>query len=237
MVTRNELLDRVKELAASARELSAQPTPPANPFDQVSGTPALDALKLNGQVISDGDLQKLLTACEKAKTDEETWKKVAGTVGALLGGLAKLALALLLMVLVACSTPPPIQRASVVEEQALLAFKQDHDAIVKALFDDLALALETQIRLIEDYEIKAKGNAVAQADLAALLGQARKKREETAAKLDLLRVKVKAADRNFEIALQIHASIAAFLNRASFNMDDVAGLLGQVSGLKDTLGK
>ncbi len=235
MASRADVLDRVKELVASARELSAQPP---NPFDQVGATPALDALKLNGAVISDADLTALLGAVEKAKHDDETWAKIAGTVGALLGGLAKAALSMLVAFLtLGCSTPPPIQRASVVERQALEAFKQDHDAIVKALFDDLALAFETQIRLIEDYEIKAKGNAVAQADLMALLSQARKKREETAAKLDALRAKVKSADRNFEIALQIHDAIDGFLNRKSFGMDDVAGLLGQVAGLKDGLAK
>lgn len=230
MATRDELLDKVKDLMAAARDLSASPP---NPFSAVSGTPALDALKLNGSVLSDADLSKLLAEVEKAKSDDDTWKKVAATVGGLLGGLAKGILALLVVLgLAACSTPPPIQRASLIEGQAMAAFKSDHDLIVLALFSDLALALETQIQLIENYEIKSKGAAVSQADLSLLLEQGRKKRAEIAAKLDALRAKVKTADKNYEIAVQIHQSIATFLDRPAFDMSDVSGLIGDVVALK-----
>lgn len=237
MASKEEVLEKTKALIKAAQDLSAHPPPP-NPFDAVSGTPALDALKLNGQVISDADLAKLLGEVEKAKTDQEAWKKVAGTIGGFLGGLAKgVILPLLAVVLIGCSTPPPIKQASQVEYEALVAFKADHDAMVAALFSDLALALETQVRLIEDYEIKAKGATVAQADLMALLGQARTKREELTKKLDALRAKLKTADRNFEIALQIQQSIDAFLNRSTFNVDDVAELIGTVYDLKAKQGK
>lgn len=84
--TRQEVLDTAGKLLRQLKEAAA------NPFDQVSGTPALDALKLNGAVISDADLEKLLGAVEKAKTDQETWNKVAGAIGSLIGGLAKAAL-------------------------------------------------------------------------------------------------------------------------------------------------
>ncbi len=142
------------------------------------------------------------------------------------------------LVLAGCgSTPPPVKEASKVEREALLAFKADHDAIVDALFSDLHLALETQIRLIENYEIKAKGPNVPAADLAKLLEQARQKREETAAKLKALRAKVKTADRNFEIALQIHDSIDSFLRRAAFDGASAEDLIRQVGGLKDSLGE
>ncbi len=88
-MTRTEMLDKVKTLVEASRELSAEAP---NPFDQVSGTPALDNLKLNGQVISDEDLGKLLGAVEKAKTDDEMWGKVAGVVGKLVNNLAGVAL-------------------------------------------------------------------------------------------------------------------------------------------------
>jgi len=237
MPSKEEVLEKTKELLKAAQDLSAHPPPP-NPFDAVSGTPALDALKLNGQVITDADLTKLLADVEKAKTDQETWTKVAKTIGGLLGGLAKgVILPLLAVVFIGCSTPPPIKQASQVEYEALVAFKSDHDAMVTALFSDLALALETQVRLIEDYEIKAKGATVAQADLTTLLGQARTKREDLTKKLDLLRAKLKTADRNFEIALQIQQAIDSFLNRSTFSVDDVADLIGTVYDLKGKQGK
>lgn len=237
MASKEEVLEKTKELIKAAQDLAAHPPPP-NPFDAVSGTPALDSLKLNGQVISDADLQKLLADVEKAKTDEETWKKVTGAIGGLLGGIAKkVIIPVLLLVVIGCSTPPPIKQASQVEYEALVAFKADHDSMVAALFSDLALALETQVRLIEDYEIKAKGATVAQADLMTLLGQARTKREDLSKKLDALRAKLKTADRNFEIALQIQQSIDAFLNRSTFNVDDVADLIGTVYDLKSKQGR
>ena len=84
--SRQEVLDTAKTLLTQLKDVSS------NPFDQVSGTPALDALKLNGQVISDDDLKGLLTAVEKAKTDNEMWGKVAGAIGTLVGSLAKAAI-------------------------------------------------------------------------------------------------------------------------------------------------
>src|SRR3990172_9571294 len=126
MASKEEVLEKTKELIKAAQDLSAHPPPP-NPFDAVSGTPALDALKLNGQVISDADLTRLLADVEKAKTDQETWTKVAKTIGGLLGGLAKgVLLPLMAVVFLGCSTPPPIKQASQVEYEALIAFKTDH---------------------------------------------------------------------------------------------------------------
>jgi len=236
MATKEEVIEKTKALITAARDLSASAPPSSNPFDAVSGTPALDNLKLNGQVISDQDLATLLSDVEKAKTEDAAWVKVASTVGNLVGSLAKgVILPCLAIILSAgCSTPPPIQRASAVQGEALLAFKSDHDKIVAALFSDLALALETQIQLIENYEIKLKGANIPAADLSTLLGQARTKRTEIGAKLEALRAKVKTADRNFEIAYQIYQSIDGFLNRPSFTSGDVADLIGQVFTLKGT---
>lgn len=137
----------------------------------------------------------------------------------------------MLMACAGCGTPAPVREAVRVEAEALRAFKADHDAIVEALFSDLHLALETQIRLIENYELKAKGPTVTQADLAALMEQARKKREEVAEKLKALRAKVKTADRNFEIAMQIHDTVASFLKGGDYSGPAVDGLLENVTGL------
>jgi hypothetical protein len=223
---------------ASAADVSKQAAP-ANPFDQVNTTiPALENLKLNGQVISDEDLNKLLGEVEKAKSNDETWAKVAGTIGSLLGGLAKGILGVLIAaVFVGCATPPPIQRAVQVERDAMLAFKDDHDKIVDALFTALEGEMEKQIQLIENYEVKLKGANLAQADVQTLMVQARKKREELGLAMQAYRGKTKLADRNFEIALQIHDSIAGFLNRSSFDMNDVVGLVDTTLDLKDTLKK
>jgi hypothetical protein len=233
MGSRAEVLDRTKELLIASRDLTANPS---NPFDAVSGTPAMDNLTLNGAVITEADLTKLLGEIEKAKTDEEMWKKVAGTIGSLIGGLAKgLIVLTLIFALVGCSTPPSVKQASQIERQAVVAFKADHDAIVKALFSDLALALETQIRLIEDYEIKAKGATVNQVDLMTLLAQARKKREEIAQKLDTHVAKVKEADANFTIFLRIHDAIDAFLQRKTFGAEDLEQLFTQIIPLWNTV--
>jgi len=249
MGSRADVLDKVKELLTAARDLSATAPPPstgvptaqADPFQQVSGTPALDALKLNGQVISDADLATLLAQIEKAKTDDGTWKNVAGAVGGLLKSLAPLLLAALAILCaflpVGCATPPPIEQASTVEAQAFQAFKSDHDAIVKALFDDLSLALETQVRLIEDYEIKLKGANVPQADLEKLLAQGRAKRDELAAKLVAYRTQIAGADKNFTIALQIHEAVDSYLRRPPFDASSFSGLLGQITPLLDLIKK
>lgn len=117
----------------------------------------------------------------------------------------------------------------------MAAFKADHDAIIAAYHADLTLALETQIRLIEDYEIKLKGPTAKAEDLTALMAQARDKRTEIAAKLAAISAKVKTADRNFEIALQIHAAIDSFLNRPTVSEEDVQGLFQTIMGLKDQL--
>lgn len=140
-------------------------------------------------------------------------------------------LPVLLLCFAACETPPPVREALRVESEAMYAFKDDHDRIVESLFSDLQGALEQQVRLIENYEIKAKGAQIAQADLMQLLEQARKKREEIAEKVRLLKIKVKAADKNFEIALQVHASVTSFLSSGSFGGAAVDGLMQQVSGL------
>jgi hypothetical protein len=238
VATKEQVLEDLKRLMASAADVSKQAAP-ANPFDQVSTTiPALENLKLNGQVISDEDLNKLLDEVEKAKSNDETWAKVAGTIGSLLGGLAKGILGILIaVVFVGCSTPPPIQRASKVEREAMLAFKDDHDKIVDALFAALEGEMEKQIQLIENYEVKIKGANLAQADVQTLMTQARKKREELGLAMQKYREKTKLADRNFEIALQIHDSIAGFLDRKAFDMNDVAGLVDTTLNLKDTLKK
>jgi hypothetical protein len=236
MPTRNELLEKTKELVQLARDLSAEKVDVSNPFSQVSGTPHLDGLKLNGAVISDADLAKLLGDIEKAKSNDDTWKKIAGTVGSLIGSLAKGVIFICLFALIGCGgTPPPIQQASSIEADAMRTFKADHDAIVAAYHSDLALSLETQVRLIEDYEIKSKGSAMDQAALTTLLTQARAKREEIAARLAIISANVKTADKNFEITMKMHGAIDEFLRRPGFEIGDVTNLLGDIMGLKEQL--
>lgn len=230
MATKEEVLDTAKKLIQQVRDLSAAPP---GPFDQVSGTPALDALKLNGNVISDEELKKLLDGVDKAKVNEESWVAFAKSLGSFVGAVAKAVIVLLLAVLfVGCATPPAVRQAHQVEQQAFTAFKLDHDAVVNALLSDLALALETQIRLIEIYEIKAKGDPVNQAVLLPLLTAARAKREEVASKLEVHRAKIKSADGNYEIAVQIHTAIGQFLGHGSIDASDVDALAEQVSALK-----
>ena len=137
----------------------------------------------------------------------------------------------LLLVLAACETPAPVKEASRVEAEALRAFKADHDAILEALLSDLQGALEQQVRLIENYEIKAKGAQVPQAQLMQLLEQARKKREEIDTKMKALKVKVAAADKNFEIAMQVHAAVSSFLDGGNYTGAAVDDLFQKVSGL------
>lgn len=236
MTPKDQVLEDLKRLILSATSASK---PSTDPFDQVNTTIAsLENLKLNGPVLSDAELNKLLAEVEKAKDDAETWEKIAGTVGSFLGGLAKGLLGILIaVVFVGCSTPPPIQRAVVVERQALLAFKQDHDKIVDALFTALEDELEKQIRFIENYEVQLKGALIAQVDVQTLMTQARKKRDELKTAMQQYREKVKAADKNFEIALQIHDSISGFLNRKSYDMNDVVDLSDQTLNLKETMQK
>ena len=237
MTPKDQVLEDLKRLIVSAS--SAQKSAPANPFDQVDTTiKPLEDLKLNAPVLSDADLQKLLSEVEKAKDDAETWAKVAGTVGSLLGGLAKGLLGILVaVVFVGCSTPPPIQNAVLVERQAMLAFKQDHDKIVDALFTALEEELEKQIRFIENYEIQLKGATLTQADVQTLMTQARKKRDDLKTAMQQYRDKVKTADKNFDIALQMHDSVSGFLNKKSYDMQDVVDLSSQVLQLKETLQK
>ena len=232
MATKEEVLETTKKLLQQVKDLSGAASS-SNPFDQVSGTPALDALKLNGNVISDEDLKKLLDAVDKAKVNEESWVAFAKSLGSFVGAVAKAAIVLLLAFLfIGCATPPAIRQAHQTELQAFTAFKADHDAVVNALLADLALALETQIRLIENYEIKVKGDPVAAATLMPLLDAARAKREEIAKKLDAHRVRIKSADGNYDIAVQIHTAIGQFLGHGSIDASDVDALAEMVGTLK-----
>lgn len=237
MATKEQVLEDLKRLIVSAS--AASKSSAADPFDQVDTTiQPLENLKLNGPVLSDAELNKLLTEVEKAKNDTETWEKIAGTVGSLLGGLAKGLLGILIAVMfIGCATPPPIQRAVLVERAAILAFKSDHDKIVDALFNALEDELEKQIRFIENYEIQLKGVTIAQADIQMLMTQARKKRDDLKTAMQQYREKVKGADKNFEIALKIHDSISGFLNRKSYDMNDVVDLDDQTSNLKEDMQK
>ncbi len=242
MATREQVLDTAKDLLVQLRDLSAgdaaggtlplPPSVPSNPFDQVSGTPALDALKLNGNVISTSELNTLLAQVEAAKTNEDDWITVAKALGAFAGALAKAFLVFLVAALfVGCATPLPVKQAEATELQAFVAFKKDHDAIVTALLSDLALALENEIQLIENYEIRAKGATVAQADLMTLLNQARAKRADIAKKMEAHRAMIATADGNYQIALEVHAAVSDFLGHDGITVNDLDTLLSTVLSL------
>jgi hypothetical protein len=74
---RDSLVDITKGFVAASRRVVAEDKAAAtddNPFDQVSGTPALDALKINDEELTEEQLQQLLDKIEAAKSDPEMWK-------------------------------------------------------------------------------------------------------------------------------------------------------------------
>jgi len=202
-VSQEKIVDLTKALVTTSHEVVAAES---DPFDQVSGTPALDDLKLNGVTLSDEELTELIAKVEAAKTDPEVWKTVAESVGAMLK-ILMLALGLLLMV--GCATPAEVHQAMDAEAKAFGVFKSDHDIIVRAYHDDLKLALDRQIDLILKYELLAAG--ADEAKKAALIQGATTKRTEIQAQLEAHIKRIIQADGNYAIAMKIHAAVAQYM--------------------------
>jgi hypothetical protein len=203
---REKVVDLTKELVTASREAATE----ENPFDQVSGTPALDELKIGGEALSDEQLQELLDKIEAAKSDTEMWKAVTNVLGVALKGLVLLLSLLMLVTLTGCaSTPVEIREAMDIEKKAFGVFKGDHDAIVTAYHADLTLALDRQVQIIMKYELQAAGDD--EAKKARIIEQAGVKRAEIQQLLDRHMANVKQADNNYAIALKIHAAVEQYL--------------------------
>jgi hypothetical protein len=210
---RDSLVDITKGFVAASRRVVAEDKAAAtddNPFDQVSGTPALDALKINDEELTEEQLQQLLDKIEAAKSDPEMWKALTNVLGVALKGLVLLLSLLMLVTLTGCtSTPVEIREAMQIEKKAFGVFKSDHDIIVKAYHADLTLALDRQVEIIMKYELKAAGND--EAKKARIIEQAGVKRAELRKRLDQHMMNVKQADNNYLIALKIHAAVERYL--------------------------
>jgi hypothetical protein len=211
--SRDKLVDLTKALVTTSRDVVAEEKDAAsddNPFDQVSGTPSLDALKINDEALTDEQLAELLTKIEEAKSDPETWEAVTNVLGLALKGLVLFLSLLMTVTLIGCaSTPVEIRDAMDIEKKAFGVFKSDHDAIVTAYHADLTLALDRQVEIIMKYELKAAGND--EAKKAQIIEQAGVKRAELQQLLDRHTAKIKQADNNYAIALKIHAAVEQYL--------------------------
>ncbi|MHC4434808.1 MAG: hypothetical protein ACYTBS_23465 [Planctomycetota bacterium] len=210
--SRDKLVDLTKALVTTSRDVVAEEKDAAsddNPFDQVSGTPSLDALKINDEALTDEQLKELLEKIEEAKSDPETWKAVTNVLGLALKGLV---LFLSLLMMVGCaSTPQEVRDAMAIERKAFHVFKSDHDIIVVAYHADLKAALIKQVDLILKYELEAAGGD--QAKRARLIEQSAKKRDEIQQMLDGHLSRIKQASNNFDIAMKIHIAVEDYLSQ------------------------
>jgi hypothetical protein len=208
--SRDKIVDLTKELVTTSRDVVAEEKDAAsddNPFDQVSGTPSLDALKLNDETLTDEQLKELLEKIEAAKADPEMWNAITSALGLALKGLV---LILSLLMMVGCaSTPQEIRDAMRIERTAFGVFKDDHDIIVKAYHADLKAALMKQVDLILKYELEAAGDD--QAKRARLIEQSGKKRDEIQQMLEAHVGRVAQASNNFDIAMKIHTAVEDYL--------------------------
>ncbi len=216
MSDRDKLVDITKALVTASHDVVAAEQASStddNPFDQVSGTPSLDALKINDAALTDEQLEQLLDKIEEAKSDPEMWKAVTNVLGLALKGLVLLLSLLMMVTLTGCVgvTPEPVREAMQIERQAFETFKGDHDVIVKAYHDDLRLALDRQIDIILKYELNAAGDDAAKK--AQIIEQAGKKRAELQQLLDAHVGRVAQAGNNYAIAMKIHAAVEDYLSQ------------------------
>ena len=215
MSDREKLVDVTKALVTTSRDVVAAEqasSTDTNPFDQVSGTPSLDALKINDEALTDEQLAELLTKIEEAKSDPETWEAVTNVLGLALKGLVLLLSLLMLVTLTGCATvPDEIHEAMQIERSAFSVFKSDHDIIVAAYHADLKAALGTQVDLILKYELQAAGTD--QAKRERLIELSGKKRVELDQQLDAHMARIKQAGNNFDIAMKIHTAVEDFLSQ------------------------
>lgn len=212
----------------------------ADPYSTVTGTPNLDRFEPSKPIAEPGELGKLLDGVEKATMDKRGMAQLfeaLQTVAGIAKTFAVPILVLILPVLVGCSsTPPSIAQAHAMEGQAAALYRSDALRYLIAQEADLRLALDGQIDLIRDYELKLAAGPDGKVDLARvtdLLAGAKAKRAEIEGKLASARAKLEQSEANWRIAAEIHGRVQDYLSEPSPSLDDATKLIGDVAGLRN----
>ena len=100
---------------------------------------------------------------------------------------------------------------------------------------DLQLALDGQIDIIRDYELRIAANKDGMVELStvtALLDGAKKKRAEIEAKLNAAKAKLTQVEKHWTIYQEIHDAVHGYLEEPGFSAADAGKLIAEVGELR-----
>lgn len=126
-----------------------------------------------------------------------------------------------LMAMLAVSTgctriPPEVGVAADAEGELLQSYRQFFKATALQAYGDLEMALQAQMDIILDYELRlaATGDSVALARVQELITLYREKRVQVKAEIDLVLAQIEQADTTMEQALALHGKLTQYLKLA-----------------------